>query len=160
MSYIESKNIKVYPSAYRGKFTTNSGELVFNPDSRLSIEENLIRSYTEISSQHYNKPKGSFVITTNYDASTAADSDAFEFVLKGYYFKIQNVKQYVNNLTKGYYVQIMVSPKGAQVDPDNTSYTAYSLSPVDGSSADILDQQTGSKYEFLGLDLTSQNRID
>ena len=87
MSFIKSKDIKVYPSAYRGSIN----DKIFNPESRLNIEENLVRYYTQMSTNTSgNKQKGSFVVDYNADAQT------IEFVVKGYYFKIFNTNNYFN----------------------------------------------------------------
>lgn len=89
MAYIKSKNIKMYPSGYRG-LLNNGIKKSYNPESKLNVESNAIRSLKTLLTYG----KGDFVITENYSWNEAADHSStynyfnFEFICGGYYFKI------------------------------------------------------------------------
>lgn len=89
MAYIKSKNIKMYPSGYRGLLDGNVKKS-YNPESKLNVESNAIRSLKTLLTYG----KGDFVITENYSWNEASDHSStynyfnFEFICGGYYFKI------------------------------------------------------------------------
>lgn len=89
MAYVKSKNIKMYPSGYRG-LLNNGIKKSYNPESKLNVESNAIRSLKTLLTYG----KGDFVITENYSWNEAADHSStynyfnFEFICGGYYFKI------------------------------------------------------------------------
>ena len=78
---ILSKNIKVYPTAYRDKIKINNQEYLYDPESKFSTESNIIKPY-QILSNHvkegYASHPGSFVI------SDTLYNEEFEFVINGY----------------------------------------------------------------------------
>lgn len=95
MSYIKSKNIKIYPSGYRGLITDNV-ERAYNPESKTNVEANTIRTLTSLINYEKNtayKEKGDLVISENFKWETVPSGNTrnyvnFEFICKGYYFKI------------------------------------------------------------------------
>ena len=99
MAYVKSKNIKMYPSGYRGLLKNNAVSYSYNPESKLNVESNAIRSLKTLLTYG----KGDFVITENYswnevkgnswDSDQGEDKEEynyfnFEFICGGYYFKI------------------------------------------------------------------------
>ena len=72
---MNSKNIKVYPSGYRGLMKSGSDQtedkFSFNPESKLNTEENNVRVYNalinyENNDNKFKKLSGSIVLSENY----------------------------------------------------------------------------------------------
>jgi len=103
---INSNKIKVYPSAYRDSSK--------DPESRLYTEANITRPL-QILCTHTDYP-GSFVITKTY--STSSD---FEFVIGGYYFKLDKsiLSDLFSDSTKTYYAYIVLE----DIDVSDTTET-------------------------------------
>lgn len=80
MTFIESKNIKVYPSAYRDK----SGNKVYDPESRLPSEHQITNQIRNMTS------KKGFIVSPTYSSTTSiAEGQVFEIFLGGYYFNFK-----------------------------------------------------------------------
>lgn len=159
---VKSKDIKVYPSAYRGKITitteSGSADYVYNPESRLFTEENNIRPFVILAT----KKNGSFVI--KYDAT----AQKLIFSLHGYFFKIENfdITSVVDSSDNYCYARIQIAKKGpSQEDParPNTDYEAFSLVQVDttqqnatAANQNSLDSGgTSDASVFLGVEIIS-----
>ena len=90
--FINSKDIKIYPSGYRGE---NNGK-AYDPESKLNTEENATRPYVEIINYADNdgeKNKGDLVngwedSLLNTWKNEQDDSYPFSFIINGYYFKL------------------------------------------------------------------------
>ena len=93
--YIKSKNIKIYPSGYRGLITANI-EKAYNPESKTNVEANTVRTLISLINYKNNakdKEKGDLVISENFKWESVPSGNTrnyvnFEFICKGYYFKI------------------------------------------------------------------------
>lgn len=150
--YIESKNIKMYPSGYRG-LTSNSDDpskpkKSYNPESKLNVEANAVRSLkTLINFTHTqkisdssevtvkNKNYGDLVITEDYNwknvpGGLTHDYVNFEFICNGYYFKIIDSRKAFESILQSspgqIYVKILFSDMNIRVP----------LSTQDDSTAD------------------------
>ena len=80
MAYIKSKDIQLFPSAFRGQYSSSEGGIVFNPASRLTTEYNLTTLSARASRFHQ-----SYVL--DYKAETADKTIIFN--IKGYLFEIK-----------------------------------------------------------------------
>jgi len=87
-TFIRSKNVKIFPCAYRGYYSAANGSKVFDPEARGFTEYN----YSNI----YSKPsisKESFVIS--WETFGKLDTDNYHTLLKcvigGYYFEIKDL---------------------------------------------------------------------
>ena len=112
MAFVKSKNIKVYPTAYRGQKDEDENKNKYNPESAFATEHNISKIYSILGYD-------SFVISKDYDvnnALTAYNNEGnytnFEFVLGGYYFKIINGAQVFTSNTTAYYAHIKLNNKG------------------------------------------------
>lgn len=134
---INSTKVKVYPSGYRGK---NGEGKIFNPESRGFNEEN----YTRITTNLADYNEGSFVITK------ATDIAPFEFVINGYYFKINDnlTTLLTGQSSSEVYACVTISELGT---PSNDN-TDFKIRVLKGDSQTCLDTDS---YEFVGLKFTS-----
>jgi hypothetical protein len=87
MKFIESKNIKVYPTAFRG----NGEGVLFDVEAPYNTENNKTNVYRYL----VDNPFASFVITEDFNLAKCLDDKdvkyhKFEFIINGYYFKILN----------------------------------------------------------------------
>ena len=152
---ILSKNIKVYPTAYRDKIKINNQEYLYDPESKFSTESNIIKPY-QILSNHikegYASHPGSFVI------SDTLYNEEFEFVINGYWFKIKN-EDIFNNFTSGKcYAYIVLMNRGN--DSNNTTYINNNIDFPAQSLYDIETELLTLDNEgmFKGLVLDSRDK--
>jgi len=142
MSYVKSQDIKLFPSAFRGKYDT-TGNVVFNPGSRLTTEQNLTSFASIASSEHH-----SFVV--EYDS--AGVDKTITVRLKGYLFTIK-MAPYLSSFTSNIWAKIkLVNVATDDPTKPNTVDTAPVLRPVVGAG-NILDSGTADG-DFIGLSLT------
>ena len=158
--YIESKKLKIYPTAYRGKNSADpSTPAIFNPESRLFTEENTTRPFDKLADfvipYQQNKPdkkaEGSFILTKD------TTSSPFEFILNGYYFSLnysfeglitKATTELGDNFTELYARLTIVSRSSA--DEQNVKFKARTLVPVGSNNINTLDDS--DNLVFLGLD--------
>ena len=149
MPDIKSRNIKVYPTAWRGK----TGNDIFNPESRLFTEENATRPLIKLADYD----KGTFLITTD------KDSQLLEFVINGYFFEIKNTS--LNDIAEdfsGDNIYAFITWGENADDVNNVKFRARTLKAAeDGASTNLDDEINGN---FIGVaftddlsDLPSQN---
>ena len=156
MAKILSKNLKVYPSAYRGQ---DNGNHIFNPESRLFTElntTNINRAILDFKKENFRN--GSFVITHQKDYE---ENDIIEFILGGYYFKIKDTKSIFTSEETSYYAHIVV--KYTNTDDENLSLTDSALVPIEVSNDQTsnvikLDSKSvNSQFVFDGLVITNDD---
>ena len=149
--FVDSKNIKLYPTAYRG---ANADSKVFNPEARLFTEENAGRAFTALSTYK----NGSFVIDKEVDISDSTKITRLRFAIHGYCFDLTNNPDagspYLS--TTKYTVAVIQlqerNPIGS--DTSNTKYPVYSLVNQSTPSSQYLDDLvTSPDYAFKGLAL-------
>lgn len=143
MTYIKSKDIKVYPTAWRGKAVN---DLIFNPESTLPVEDNSTNLHKYLTTYD----SGNYVITDTFKVADISYFTEFKFVLGGYVFTINNISDYFTGKSNVFAV-IKVIPKGLNggEDVNNVSVVGNTLSNMD-SNDDILDSST---YDFQGLSI-------
>lgn len=153
MTYINSKNIKVYPSGYRGLMNIPNRDaddkFSFNPESKLNTEENTVRVYNSLINYEngdFTKSKGSIVITENYKWSTVNKSESnrtfanFEFISNGYYFKIIDSYQEFNDLISEELLKETPQPIYAEICLNsNGVHELRSTNPSSSSTSEIND---------------------
>lgn len=163
--YVKSKNIKIYPSAFRGSVNLDNKTYVYDPESRLSTEENNIRHYRllgdfESLDANVLKSKGSFVITniTTYPKT----SFSFDFVLNGYYFHIKDATQVFKKPASGinhYFAKIKLINKASTEasDTNNVDYDSKTLGDCESDSSNNLDRvlSNTSESSFVGLQIVN-----
>ena len=149
IQYFESKNVKVYPSAYRGAFDRDTGlpitpettkTTTFDPEARLTTEKVLLgNSISDL--------KGSYVI--DYA------NDTLKCVIGGYYFEIYNLT--AANLPQYLGIKLLTKTL-TDADPNaiEISRTTEILDSFKDSLSTpglTLDQynSTTQKWEFTGL---------
>lgn len=156
--YIESKNIKMYPSGYRG-LTSNTGnsnqpKKSYNPESKLNVEANAVRSLKTLinfaqkpstASEVIVKNYGDLVITEDYNWNDVPGGSSynyvnFEFICNGYYFKIIDSRKafesilqsspnqiYVKLLFSDMNIRVPLSTQDSTADNENTCITEKHL---------------------------------
>lgn len=134
---IKSADIKVYPCAYRNS--------LFDIEAKLNTENNIRR--TAGVSQY-----GSYIL--NYSLTNNEITD-IEFVIDGYYFKINNANNYLTNATEGsqtqnWYAVIQLASQDIGTTETSRASTYYLDSIVSGT------EDTADANEFdLELDAKS-----
>lgn len=102
-NYILSKKIKVFPTNFRGTYSTNTRNLIndvnietygFDPESKLTTEKNLI------SLPGNSFGNDSYIIDYAIPDSTGAGKYTLKFVLGGYYFEIFDDKDFLADLSE------------------------------------------------------------
>ena len=102
-NYILSKKIKVFPTNFRGTYSTNTRNLIndvnietygFDPESKLTTEKNLI------SLPGNSFGNDSYIIDYTIPDSTGAGKYTLKFVLGGYYFEIFDDKDFLADLSE------------------------------------------------------------
>jgi len=138
MSFFKSKDVKVFPCAYRGTDDTGA---YFNPESIIQSEFNFVNA----PNRHW---KQSYVIS--YDNTT----HKLKCVINGYYFEIDNVDDYLAKLTS---TKFELAIKVANVAIGGTSNQTEVLANLDtlggaGQTSDqSLDNKKDGTYYFTGL---------
>ena len=86
LSFLESKNVKIYPTARRGKYTDNSSATyIYDPEARLETEYNKVHHFSKTVA------KNSYIIA--WDNFGTANSK-LRCVIDGYYFEITGEVNY------------------------------------------------------------------
>lgn len=174
MAYIESKNIKIYPSAYRGQINNNGS--IYNPESYLNCEYNLTKLANRSSSND------AFIksIYSEIDQTNSTYVSYIEFNIHGYWFKVPLIELsgyettdgsiYTYNTDKGIfgkeaniyaYIKLRTLNAGGTVDTNNVEYEAITLLPYESQTStqdhilDYYDSNTG-KDLFVGLKLVEE----
>jgi hypothetical protein len=85
--YFASKDVKVFPSSFRGTYVVKAGadEIVFDPESRLNTEANFILPKPMLG-------KSTYILEYNQSVGI------IKFMLGGYYFEISNLASYIDSL--------------------------------------------------------------
>jgi len=146
MSFFESANVKVFPTAYRQYTTKNTNgnniTTVTQIESRLNTEYNITNLVNGLLDNTINN--GNFVI----DASVSGNSRILKFCMKGYYFEVTNVPTTITNL----WVKIETSSfdYGQELVPINYS---------SGAQRD-LDEKVEDVINFKGLNYVQSEPND
>jgi hypothetical protein len=150
--YFKSKDIKVFPSSFRGAYKSGTStldpEITFDPEARLNTEANFILPRTELG-------KKSYIIEYN------ETQKKISFILGGYYFELLNVNDYLDEI-KNKYIGLKLRTITLQ-DPTKLDsqfrYDGYRetqlLDSWEDSSDDILDLLSDGSYCFTGLKVLS-----
>lgn len=150
--YFKSKDIKVFPSSFRGAYKSGTStldpEITFDPEARLNTEANFILPKTELG-------KKSYIIEYN------ETQKKISFILSGYYFELLNVNDYLDEI-KNKYIGLKLRTITLQ-DPTKLDgqfrYDGYRetqlLDSWESSSDDILDLLSDGSYCFTGLKVLS-----
>ena len=135
IKYFDSKNVKVFPSAYRAdKYSI----------SWLPTEQNWLVGAGKKAG------KNTYVIAAEVQGN---DLNSIQFVLGGYYFDItEELKSY-----KNYALAIKVV-NGNIVDNGST-YTQSFLAPYDSDAVACLDDGTDEVSKFKGLAIVKKNEV-
>ena len=147
-SYFESKNVKVYPSAFRGNYSVSgNGQYQFDPEARIPSEYNLLRSGGALNN------KASFIVS--YDEGTADHGNVLKCVISGYYFELYNVSLddfNANGRIKTLGIALTDLPLN-DIGTDDSIRVSKRLASRYGEqrgSLDALDSST-NKYFFTGI---------
>lgn len=147
-SYFESKNVKVYPSAFRGNYSVSgNGQYQFDPEARIPSEYNLLRSGGALSN------KASFIVS--YDKGTTEHGNVLKCVIGGYYFELYNVSLADfndNGRIKTLGIALTDLPLN-ELNTDDSKRVSKRLASRHGEqrgSLDALDSST-NKYFFTGI---------
>lgn len=149
--YFKSKDIKVFPSSFRGTYKSGTStldpEITFDPEARLNTEANFILPRTELGNKSY---------IVEYNET----QNKISFILGGYYFEILNITDYLEEI-KNKYIGIKLRPITLQ-DPKIDAQFRHDgyretnlLDSWESSSDDILDLLTDGSYCFTGLRILS-----
>jgi len=155
ISYFKSGNIDVYPTAFRGTFTKDSVDYVYNVESSINTEANQkLTSYIN---------KDTFIITQPEDVKL---NQPFEFFIHGYYFKIKELTTELFNTStqklKPCWLGIKLEPVSLGNDQETLILRPFvSSSTIQNPNTEILDITSGSDSIFNGLAiLTSRNDLE
>ena len=144
MSYVNSENIKMYPSSKR-QYSNDGDKVIVNPESRLNTEVNLT---LPISKPYANK--GTFVIPRD-------DLNELEFFIEGYYFKLTQagVQQVITQSTTGkVFAYILID----DVPSEDTSFTELKeLMSLDSGATVSSDLDVGGEFHGIGFADTEQS---
>lgn len=137
--YFKSENVKVFPSAFRGK---NDSDLWFDPEALMQTEYNIV------------SPKQGLLESyiCEYDDIADTDTPQLKCVIGGYYFEIYNEASLdsLNAIGNNVYLSIKVSPT-ALVENGGTVYKdTYKLDSF-ADNVVILDTKIDGEYKFTGL---------
>jgi len=145
-TYFQSKDIKVFPCAYRGYKDLGSG-LIFNPESRGFTEYNFSHIYNRTA-----KNNGSYLISWENSAEDDDGIGVLKCVVGGYYFEIYGVKA-KDLADKKLAIRTRAITLNTYSNEDLTDVNkTYTLKSYLNESADWLDIQTTSGlYAFTGL---------
>ena len=157
---IKSKNVRIYPSAYRGKIDIHpQGDhemKLCNPEARLTTEGNIVRPFKvladftdTINAETYiHNTSGSFVISDE-------KVSPFEFVIDGYYFRLEWDLAADNPFpddSKKYYGKIKVLEP--ELDSENVEFQPQKLVDVTTDQAYTDNTQLdNAEGNFLGLEI-------
>lgn len=148
--YALSKDIRVFPCAYRGYYGTDGANAkVFDPEARATTESNFANTFSKLSLK-----KPSYVV--EWAGGT------LKCVIDGYYFEIDNCTlddfYTVGQDTVVLPNALCIKPKEIELSSsteDNDRYTKI-LGAITGDS-EYLDSQVGTNYIFTGLCLVPYN---
>lgn len=143
MAYISSNKISVFPASNRNNVSFSSGDTItFNPESKLTTEENLTSLVTSYSSD-------SFVI---YNDSTG--NGVIIFSIRGYRFEISDYKTQLASFSEGdIYASIKIVSEAKVVD--GVTYNVKRLSNMNDNSTNLDGGQSSDTCVFYGLQITS-----
>lgn len=155
--FLESKNIKVYPSAYRGNKTDDNK--LYDPEARIPSEKNITQQINGLLSSSTKGFVVEPVYSTEYTPVFSSDAPVVvKFCLYGYYFEVTIDKTLCESFTDNIYAYLKVANKNTSYSSEsNTEYAATSLIDVDtdGTTSVALD----SSNLFKGLGLTDDASI-
>ena len=142
--FFQSKNIKVFPCAYRGYYKEANGtEVLFNPEACTTSEFSFVNSYNKISVK-----KESYVVEW-IPATGSSNNGQLKVVLGGYYFEINNctIDDFFNGSTpKTLYIKV-----GTPIEGDSSLVL---------TSIDSLTENTESNVTYLDALLGTTDNID
>lgn len=162
-TYFKSKDIKVFPSSFRGTYKTTKGitppEIVFDPESRLNTEANFILPKTTLGK-------------SDYILSYSEIDNKISFVLGGYYFELLQVSDYLEEIKDKYIGiklrTITLQEAEAGNTGDSTRQTKILSNWDDANNpGDILDalyeassgNSADNQYYFTGLKVIEDNEV-
>lgn len=135
MNYFKSKDVKVFPSAFRGRYGDNGSQ--FDPEA--------------ISQSEYNIVHSGGGLNNNIDYIISYEDNKLICVIGGYYFEISNFSAYdVNN--KHLNIKLKDYPltdSTNNYDPGRVTYTLASWK----EDATALDQEIDGEYYFTGIEI-------
>ena len=152
--YFKSKDIKVFPSSFRGTYKSgtspSAADITFDPEARLNTEANFILPKNALNTQG----KDSYIIEYN------TTKQKITFILGGYYFEILNINDYLDEILNKY-IGITLRPIALQASSDfegdqfklDSDRTSNLLGSWVKNSGDVLDflNATDDFYCFTGL---------
>lgn len=148
--FFESKNVKVFPCAYRG-ITDEQAQITFDPESRLNTEYNFVHGGS------FNNILKSYVV----DYSYSEQGGILKCVVGGYYFEISGLSlaelyKYftVNEASKEYRV-LCINPIVKQLSPGGGDDSARSTEVLGDFSNTSRAETTLDKKLENGLSNTS-----
>jgi hypothetical protein len=150
--YFKSKDVKVFPSSFRGAYKSGRGtapEISFDPEARLNTEANFILSRTTLGNDSY---------IIDYDTT----QNKITFVLGGYYFEIAQISDYINEIKNkpiGIILRDITLQDPGDLDLEyrrDSTRTTKLLASWESASANILDivedeDDSTKYYYFTGL---------
>ena len=148
--YIKSSLIRVFPSAYRSGTDNTTTATVFDPESKLTVEDNLAGFY------RHSLTRDSFVVALEDAGTSGTFAQKESFVIHGYYFEVENLESIVSSLVPAdgtsVYAHIFIKNGNS-----NTDYTFESLTNDAGNVA-ALDNTSSmdasplpDTYSFQGV---------
>ena len=151
--FFDSKNVSVFPCAYRGIYTNGEKQYSFDPESKLTTEANFVHSPNHLPTH---------LLTDNTADSYIIEWDAINNILvcsiKGYYFKISNIEltQFKPSEGKDKAKQLYIClgdhelvSSSDSIESTRTTQKLLSLDQNNPGSLDVLN--TDGTYSFTGL---------
>lgn len=154
INYFKSGNIDIYPTAFRGTFTKDSVDYIYNVESSINTEANQkLTSYIN---------KDTFILTQPENIKL---NQPFEFFIHGYYFKIKELTTDLFNTSTQKLKPCWLGIKLESVPLGNDQETLVlrpfvASSSVQNPNTEILDITVDNESIFNGLAiLTSPNDL-
>lgn len=177
MSFVKSKNIKFYPTGYRGNIHIGEEYYSFDPESKLNTEDNSRRAFNTLinyEDKSVYKNKGDLVITADYDwQSCLPDQEHqldyaynnFEFIIDGYYVKIidsyEAFKDLLTSSTQEVYAILRVTNKGLK-EPESKNQSSEDIdvnnTGIIGNAAVSLSSMSTQSYSPSVVDDAQSGR--
>lgn len=146
-NYLNSANVKVYPSAYRGVDEANN---LYDPEARIPSEKNVTSQLASIT------PKSFIVYPTIEEAILKNDvrssyiPGVFKFCIHGYLFEV-TLDSWLGNVGSATEIWACIKTANANKDYDGsaTDYAATSLVDLDGDTTSNITLDSANTFKGI-----------
>lgn len=144
VKYLNSSNVRVFPTAFRKNVETSSGTgttttITYNPESKLNTEFNLTTMASRLAD------KSTFVL------DYSADNDVMTVSMHGYWFELSKINE-KRTADSGLWAAVRIYDPNAD-SADNTKFSLPTLVSLEDTTASLDDMNldSGTNDNFLGI---------